>query len=168
MTRVYVGLGSNLGDRQIFLGRALGMMRKLDATRLLRWSSAYETEPVGNKDQPVFLNLVAELDTNQSPDDFLRSLKLIEQQIGRSTTERWGPREIDLDILYFGNVIMNEDGLKIPHPEVANRRFVLVPLKDLAPDLVDPLHQRSVQDLLRVCTDTCAVRTTSFSLQPAE
>jgi 2-amino-4-hydroxy-6-hydroxymethyldihydropteridine diphosphokinase len=168
MTRVFVGLGANLGDRRDSLSRALGMMRTLPETRLVRWSAVYETEPVGIKEQPMYWNLVAEVETRQLPDAFLASLKSIEQRIGRTNSERWGPREIDLDIIYFGDAIINESTLKIPHSEAAKRRFVLVPMKELAPEFIDPLHQRSVQELLRVCPDTCAVRKTSFSLQSAE
>ncbi len=168
MTHVYVGLGSNIGDRIRFLSRALGAMARIPNSRLLRWSRVYETEPVGKKEQPLFLNMVAELETAQTSAGLLALLKEIERHVGRTTSERWGPREIDLDILYYGSEILNDADLKIPHPEVANRRFVLVPMKELASDLVDPLRQQTIQELCRVCQDNNAVRTTPMTVHPTE
>ena len=168
MTKVFIGLGSNLGDRGLFLGRALWALARLKRTRLLRWSSVYETEPVGIQEQPVFLNMAAEAETDLGAEAFLAELKRIERGLGRKERGRWEAREIDLDLLYFGTEVVSDAGLKLPHPELANRRFVLVPLREIAADFIDPLRQRSVQDLLHACPDTHAVRTTQFPIHPTE
>jgi len=164
MARVFVGLGSNLGDRPAFLSRALQEIRGLQGVTWRRSSAVYETEPVGKKDQPAFLNMVVELEVEGEPAAFLRSLKAIEARIGRVERERWGPREIDLDLLYFGAEVINDGPLRLPHPELAHRRFVLVPLREIAPDFVDPMRKQSVQDLLRTCPDTGAVRKTQLTV----
>ena len=133
MSRVFVGLGSNLGDRLGYLRAALD---GLDAHGLstVAVSSVYETDPVGPP-QPVYLNAVAEVATTRSPADVLAVLKGIEAEIGREHTERWGPREIDLDLLLYGDQTIDEPGLSVPHPELTKRSFVLVPLLEIAPDL---------------------------------
>jgi 2-amino-4-hydroxy-6-hydroxymethyldihydropteridine diphosphokinase len=158
MNRVFVGFGSNLGDRRAFLLRALQELGKVRETTVVGASSVYQTEPVGEKVQPEFLNMVAELRTSLRPVDLLRSMKTIEKNLGRSSTKRWGPREIDLDLLYFGDLVLNDEGLQIPHPENTNRRFVLIPMKEIAEDFIDPLRMLSMVEMLKRCTDTSAVR----------
>jgi 2-amino-4-hydroxy-6-hydroxymethyldihydropteridine diphosphokinase len=137
MTVVYLGLGSNLGDREAVLRAAI---RALDAggVRILHRSSVYETEPVGLRDQPRFLNLVVEAETALSPDDLLALIQLIEASLGRTREVRWGPRTVDIDILLFGDETVVTDRLTIPHPEIRGRRFVLEPLAELRPDLKLP------------------------------
>ena len=152
----------------MFLARALNALGHLRETRLVRWSSLYETEPVGKKDQPAFLNMAAEVETGLQAGVFLAELKKIEQDLGRRDRVRWGPREIDLDLLFFGAEVVSDGPLKVPHPELANRRFVLVPLREIAPEFIDPLHQQTVQELLHACADTHAVRTTQQPIQPTE
>ncbi len=166
MARVFIGLGSNLGDRSQFLMRAVEEIQRLEGTVLKKSSSAYDTEPVGIKAQPLFLNMVIEVDSVLPPGELLQKLKHIERSLGRKGSEHWGPREIDLDLLYYGGEIMNDDELKLPHPEIANRRFVLVPMKEIAADFVDPLHKRTIADLLLSCTDTGAVRKSTRESQP--
>lgn len=161
MARVFIGLGTNLGDRLNFLRRALEEIRNLRQTILKNCSSIYETEPVGVKEQPRFLNMVVELDSSLSPRELFQHLKNIEQLLGRTKSERWGPREIDLDLLYYGDEVMNESELRLPHPEIAKRRFVLVPMKDIAAEFLDPLHKRTIAELLLCCSDTSAVRKSS-------
>jgi 2-amino-4-hydroxy-6-hydroxymethyldihydropteridine diphosphokinase len=158
MARVFVGLGSNLGDRSDFLLRAVEEIKNLKGTVFNKSSSMYNTEPVGNKLQPQFLNMVVELDSALPPRELLQKLKQIERILGRKKAERWGPREIDLDLLYYGGEIMNDAELKLPHPEIAGRRFVLVPMKEIAPDFVDPLRKQTIAELLLCCPDTSAVR----------
>jgi 2-amino-4-hydroxy-6-hydroxymethyldihydropteridine diphosphokinase len=164
MGRIFIGLGSNLGDRAAYLHRALSELCELPQTTVKKLSSVYETEPVGVKDQPKFLNLVAELDSMLRPDDLVRELKEIEHRVGRTLREHWGPREIDLDLLYYGGEMLNETALQVPHPEISNRRFVLVPLKEIAAEFQDPLRHLSVEDLLQRCSDTSSVRRTSLQL----
>ena len=164
MAQVFVGLGSNLGDRRKFLRRAIIEMEGLKQTILKNYSFIYETEPLGLKEQPIFLNMVAELDSSLQPRELLQELKNIEQLLGRTKTERWGPREIDVDLLYYGREIINEEGLLLPHPEVANRRFVLVPMKDIAANFLDPLRKQTIKELLLHCPDTstCSEITYTF------
>lgn len=164
MAKVYLGLGSNKGDRLRFLKSALAGIRKLNRTRVEAVSSVYETEPVGNKDQSQFLNAVAVIDTALSPQELLRELKTIEQLLGRKERIRWGPREIDIDILYYDDLVVNEGPLRIPHGEVANRRFVLIPLSEIARELSDPVRKLSVVELLKFCPDTSSVRKTKLVL----
>jgi 2-amino-4-hydroxy-6-hydroxymethyldihydropteridine diphosphokinase len=124
----------------------------------------YETEPVGKKDQPEFLNAVVELSTELGAFELFTACKRIERQIGRSRSERWGPREIDLDVLYVGEGRISQDELVLPHPEISRRRFVLVPLAELAPSFVDPVHKASVSELLAICPDSSTVGKTAHSI----
>ena len=161
MSRIFIGMGSNLGDRAKYLRRALSELEILHQTTVKNISSVYETEPVGVKGQPKFLNMVAELDSLLRPDDLIHELKEIEQRVGRTFREHWGPREIDLDLLYYGGEMLNETSLQVPHPEISNRRFVLVPLKEIAAKFQDPLRHLSVEGLLQRCSDTSSVRKTT-------
>ena len=146
MAVAYLGLGSNLGDRGANLRGALERLEELGP---LRVSSFRETEPVGITDQPSFLNAAVELETELSPQDLLARLLAIEGELGRdrSRERRWGPRTIDLDLLLYGDEVLDEPGLTVPHPRLAERLFVLEPLHELAPGLVLP-DGRRIQDLL--------------------
>ena len=161
MSRIFIGLGSNLGDRAMYLHRALLELGTLPQTTVKKYSSVYETEPVGVKRQPKFLNMVVEVDSMLRPDDLVHELKEIEHRTGRTFREHWGPREIDLDLLYYGGEMLNETSLQVPHPEISNRRFVLVPLKEIAAEFQDPLRHLSVEELLQRCSDTSSVRKTN-------
>lgn len=133
---IYLGLGSNLGDRQANLQTAAaGLTPKVN---LLRVSSVYETEPWGYRDQPAFLNQVLEGETNLHPLDLLAFLKNLEITLGRQATFLYGPRLIDIDILFYDLAVINQPGLVIPHPRLAERAFMLVPLAELAPELYHP------------------------------
>jgi len=158
MSRIFIGLGSNLGDRSKYLNRALRELANLPQTIIKKYSSVYETEPVGVKDQPKFLNMVVEIDSLMRPDDLVRELKEIERSVGRTISEHWGPREIDLDLLYYGGEMLNETELHVPHPEISNRRFVLVPLKEIASEFQDPLRHLNIEQLLQRCSDASSVR----------
>jgi 2-amino-4-hydroxy-6-hydroxymethyldihydropteridine diphosphokinase len=140
LTRAFVGLGSNLGDREDYLRRALD---RLGAARV---SSIRETEPVGVTDQPNFLNAVAEVETDLTARELLQLLLEIERELGRdrSRGQRWGPRTIDLDLLLYGDDVIAEPGLTVPHPRLAERSFVLEPLHELDPELVLPDGRRVV------------------------
>jgi 2-amino-4-hydroxy-6-hydroxymethyldihydropteridine diphosphokinase len=146
VTVSYIGLGANLGDREANLRAALERLAELGG---LRVSSFRETDPVGITDQPRFVNAVAELETDLAAVALLERLLEIERQLGRdrSREERWGPRSIDLDLLLYGDEVIDEPGLTVPHPRLAERRFVLEPLHELAPDLVLP-DGRRIRDLL--------------------
>lgn len=136
--KAYIGLGSNLGDREGQIRAALEAIADLPDTDLVRVSSLYDTEPAGEVDQPNFLNAAALVDTELEPRQLLWNLLLIEKRLGRVRTQPWGPRTIDLDLLLFGDEIIEEDDLRVPHPEIIRRSFVLVPLVELDPRLVHP------------------------------
>lgn len=127
--RTYIGIGSNLGDRAGNLSRAVAALARIG--RIVRCSSTYRTEPWGRLDQPEFLNAVVLLETKLSPYDLLAALAAIERRLGRTDGERWGPRVIDLDILLYDDLTLDEESLRVPHPHLAERAFVLVPLAEL-------------------------------------
>jgi len=151
--RVFLGLGSNLGEREKYLNRAVSELKKLRDTTIVWASSVYETDPVGKTDQPKFLNAAAEIATSLPPKDLYTELKAIEQQVGRKTSERWGPREIDIDLLIYDGLVFEDDHVTVPHPEMERRKFVLVPLKEIAPDLVHPISGMTIEELLAACED---------------
>ncbi len=157
MTRVFVGLGSNLGDRQAYLERALDALRELPETRVLAVSSFYDTEPVGDPTEPDYLNAVAEMETRLSPERLLWNLQLIESRLGRPRTGRSGPRTIDLDLLFYDRLVLEQPGLELPHPRYAERAFVLVPMAELAPAWTDPRTDLRMDELLRT-TNRASVR----------
>lgn len=147
--RCYVGLGSNLGSRQDYLKAAAGLMNQLPGTQVTRLSPLYETPPWGKADQPAFLNQVAELDTVLEPFALLAHLLEIEQILGRVRLEKWGPRTIDLDLLWYENYEINTERLTLPHPLLEERLFVLYPLADLNPDLIIAPGRSVIQALKR-------------------
>ncbi len=146
--KAFVGLGANLGEREAMIRQALEALSKLPQTTLVKASSLYDTEPVGEVDQPNFLNAVAQIDTELTPRQLLWNLFLIEKRLGRVRTHRWGPRTIDLDLLLYGGLVVEEPDLTVPHPELARRSFVLVPLVELDPLLVHPVTGETLVHLL--------------------
>lgn len=138
MPEVYVGLGSNMGDRLRHLQRAVGKLAMTDGVEVTKLSAVYETEPVGVTDQGWFLNAAVQLHTTLSAETLLAQTQGIERDLGRVVTHRWGPRSIDLDILLYGNARVKTATLEIPHPEIRHRAFVMIPLLDLAPHLALP------------------------------
>lgn len=134
MARAYLGLGSNLGDRRENLRQAVDQLARVPGIVVRRRSSLYENPPVGYEAQPDFLNAVVEVETSLSPWALLEVLQAIETDLGRVRTLRWGPRTVDLDLLLYEGVRLDEERLTLPHPRLGERAFVLVPLAELAPD----------------------------------
>ena len=146
-TIAYLGLGTNLGDREVNLDGALELLSANPGLRLLRRSMVYETEPWGVADQPPFLNAVAEVATTLDPDELLAVCKEVEQGMGRQPGTRWGPRLIDVDILLCGNNVVQLPHLEIPHPRLHIRAFALIPLAELAPLTVHPELGKTIGEL---------------------
>jgi 2-amino-4-hydroxy-6-hydroxymethyldihydropteridine diphosphokinase len=138
MTLAYVGLGANIGPREVTLQRALGLLAQADEVDVLAVSQLHETDPVGVVDQPRFLNGVAEVETTLPPRALLDLLLEVERSLGRVRAERWGPRTVDLDLLVYGTETVDEPGLRVPHPRLHERRFALEQLAELNPDLEVP------------------------------
>jgi len=152
---VYLGLGSNLGDRQQNLIAAIGGLAP--QVRVEAVSSLYETNPVGLRDQQDFYNAVCRASTSLESRELLGLVKQVERDVGRTEGRRWGPRVIDIDILLYGDVTVDEPDLHIPHREMADRAFVLVPLAELAPDVTHPAEGRTIGELL-ASVDASGVR----------
>jgi 2-amino-4-hydroxy-6-hydroxymethyldihydropteridine diphosphokinase len=144
---VYLSLGSNLGDRERNLEQAAGLLAAI-GLRIARRSHLYETEPQDMRDQPWFLNQVLEAETELFPKQLLVRAQKIEQQLGRKRLKPKGPRTIDIDILLYGSAVIETEELVVPHPRLAQRRFVLEPLAELAPDLRHPVTRRTVREML--------------------
>lgn len=145
MTAVYLGLGSNLGDREANLRRALELLGS--KVKVLAVSSIYETEPVGFLSQPRFLNAVCRVETAMRPEELLLFVKSIEKGMGRKQSFRNAPREIDIDILLYGDEVMETPELVVPHPGLARRAFVLVPLVEIGPQVLHPVLRRTAAEL---------------------
>ncbi|MCH8026234.1 MAG: 2-amino-4-hydroxy-6-hydroxymethyldihydropteridine diphosphokinase [Chloroflexi bacterium] len=154
-TVIYLGLGSNLGDRRANLSAALRGIEP--AVRVDAVSSLYETAPVGPQDQPAYYNAACRGATSMTPRALLDHVKAVERELGRGEGPRWGAREIDIDILLFGTEVVEEEGLTVPHPELANRAFVLAPLAEIAAQLLHPTSGTSIGELL-AAVDQAGVR----------
>lgn len=155
-TRVYLSLGSNTGAREANLQAAIAQLRQLG--EVIAVSSLYETEPVEVTDQPWFLNGVVAFETEKSPQELLQGVLAIEQGMGRRRTQAKGPRNIDIDILLFGETIIEDEGLDVPHPALATRRFVLEPLAEIAPEAIHPVLKKTARELLEALPGDAVVR----------
>lgn len=155
MTRVYLSLGSNEGDTLSNIIEAIGEVLALEGVKPAGAGGFYETEPQGGVDQEWFLNTAVAIETDRTPDDLLTELKAIEERMGRDpAAERWGPRIIDIDILFYGGETVASDRLTIPHPEVHRRRFALRPVADIDAGFIHPGLGLSVGDLLSGLPET--------------
>lgn len=152
MNKAYLLTGGNLGDRKDTLQKALTLIEK-NCGKIISLSSIYETAAWGKTDQPSFFNQVMEIQTELLPRLLLRRILKIETRIGRIREEKYGPRIIDIDILFYNDEVHNYPLLKIPHPEIQNRRFVLVPLAEIARDFIHPVLKKSILELLAICAD---------------
>jgi len=153
----YLSLGSNLGDRLQYLKKAIKEIEESDKISIKKISSVYETKPVGCENQPQFLNLVLEVQTSLGPLPLLERLLAIEKEMGRKREEKWGSRNVDVDILLYADLIVNSDRLAIPHPRMHQRKFVLVPLAQIAPQTLHPLLKKNVKEILEGCDDNSVV-----------
>ena len=153
----FLMFGSNLGDRYEFLRRGFDMVTNLSKVKLLRTSRIYETEPVGVTDQPRFLNNATCILTSLSPYELLGKIKEIEKEIGRLPRGRWREREIDIDIIFYGDEKIHTKELTLPHPEAHLRRFVLEPLNEIAPNYLHPVFRKTIHQLLLECEDNSSV-----------
>lgn len=151
MAKAVIGLGSNLGERDKNIRTALEKMQE-KGIELLRVSSVLETEPYGYTNQPKFLNAVCLVETNLTPDQLLDVLLEIEKEMGRVRERKWGPRIIDLDIIFYEDLVLESERLIVPHPDMHNRWFVLAPLAEICPDYVHPKLKKTVRELLQELT----------------
>jgi 2-amino-4-hydroxy-6-hydroxymethyldihydropteridine diphosphokinase len=154
---VFIGLGSNIGDRKVNLRRALAEIEERGVGMVVKRSSLYETEPVGIRDQDEFINAACMIETDMDLRDLLEALLEIERGMGRVRGEKNGPRIIDLDILLAGDEVIDEDGIQVPHPRIADRGFVLQPLAEIAAEEKHPVSGMTVQEILDALDDTAWV-----------
>lgn len=155
--KAFLSLGSNLGDRQTNLRLSIELLERFDL-KIIKLSSIYETAAWGLTDQPAFLNQVIEVETEFLPGSLLMLCQEVEAQMGRQRVKKWGPRNIDVDILIYEDEIMDEDDLMIPHPFMHERRFILVPFCEIAPDLEHPVYDKTIKTLLKDCEDKLEVK----------
>ncbi len=145
--KVYIAIGSNLGNRLENIKKAIALLKKCQGIMITNQSSIYKTKPVGYKNQPEFLNCVLEILSNLSPQELLKILQNIESKLLRERNIKWGPRTIDLDILLYGNHIIKEKNIVIPHTQMHKRQFILFSLMEIAPEIIHPLMKKNISGL---------------------
>lgn len=155
---IFLLLGTNLGDRSQNLATARALI-EAKAGKIIKTSAVYLTAAWGKTDQPDFYNQVVEIESILSPDELLSTTLGIEEVMGRVRTEAWGARTMDIDILLYGDVIVEREQLTIPHPRMNNRKFTLIPLAEIAPKVIHPIEQKTISELLAICSDTLDVST---------
>ena len=154
---VILSLGSNVGDRKQYIDQAVKLLIDSDCLKLIKISSYYETEPYGVKDQNWFLNIALSGYTNFNPFSLLQMCKSLEYCLDRKIRQRWHSREIDIDIIIYSNEIINTQYLKIPHPELEKRKFVLIPINEICPEFLHPVSNQSINQLLIQCQDVSKI-----------
>ena len=157
MNTLYLLIGGNVGNRINNLETATGLLQQ-QIGNIIKRSSVYETGAWGNTNQPDFLNQVLILETRLNATECMQQIFFIENKMGRIRTEKNAPRIIDIDILFFNDEVINEPGLTVPHPQIANRKFVLIPMNELSPGLLHPVLNQTIANLLSTCTDQLEVR----------
>lgn len=157
MRTAYLGLGSNKGERISYIKKALSEIGKIENTRIVKSSSIYETEPWGVEDQDDYLNSAVELETSLDPENLLKELKNIERKTGRTGNKKWSEREIDIDLLFYGDEIIDNEFMNVPHSQIENRKFVLIPMNEIAPEFIHPVLKKSITDLLKESKDELSV-----------
>jgi len=162
VSRVFLGLGSNVGDRLHYLSKAVEKLALIGT--VVRLSSVYETEAVGMGDARTFYNMSVEVETSLSPEDLLKKVKVMEHDIGRTVGTHMKPREIDIDVLLYGQTVMHSDVFRVPHAGIPERRFVLEPLNEIAGDVIHPTLRQTIRQLLQQCSDGSRVVRTLLSV----
>lgn len=157
MKKAYLLIGGNIGDRLSYLKKAIRLIEQQCGNVIIS-SSIYETAAWGKTDQAAFLNQVLLIETDLKPSSLLETILKIESSLDRKRTEKYDPRTIDIDILYYEGEEIETDQLTIPHPKISERRFVLTPLAEIEPELIDPVHKKTIQKLLDECLDTLEVK----------
>jgi len=165
VNRSYIGLGSNIEDRFSYINKAIQLLNDSGDCIVEKISSIYESKPYGYKEQNYFLNCAVEISTSLNLLELLKLTKQTEQMIGRKTREKWGPREVDIDILFFNDVVYTDDKLTIPHSDVLNRDFVLVPLCEIAPDFVHPVVKKKICQLSKEKLESNIIRKLEFNFK---
>lgn len=164
-TDIYLGLGSNLGNKLKYLRRAVRLINESEDCKVVKTSSVYESTPFGKSAHDNFYNAVISIKTNLSADELLMFAQFIERFLGRKyTDEKWAPREIDVDILFYNRLIYNYDDLEIPHPELLKRDFVIVPLLEIAPDFVHPVIKKKIKQVDQSTIEKNILRKFDYSL----
>ena len=154
----YIGIGSNLGTPDKNCEEAIEKISTNGGIKIVSKSLLYQTTPVGHIKQDWFVNSVIKIDTQLSPKELLSALLDIESEMGRIRREKWGPRVIDLDLLFYDNLILNQEGITLPHPEIQKRKFVLVPLNEIEENLIHPIQKKTVKTLLYELSDDAEVQ----------
>ena len=154
----YLGLGSNIGERIVYIEKVISELENSDNINILKKSGIYETEPWGNIKQDDYLNAVLEIETELGPMELLVELKSLEKKIGRTGNSKWSEREIDIDILFYEDFIIKNENLNIPHSFIEERKFVLVPLAEIAPDFIHPVLKKSAAEMLSSSEDKLGVK----------
>lgn len=162
MPEIFLGLGSNIENREEHISKAIEFIKDISEIIFLRCSSFYETAPWGIEVQNNFINCVIEISTDIKPKELFRILKDVEIKCGRQKRDKWTEREIDIDILFYGDLVYEKNGIVIPHKEISNRNFVLIPMNELEPDLIHPVTKKTISEILLETGDKLMCKKINF------